>query len=65
MLHMNKTQRYQQLYQDLKTVYECRGTDLAHYIAGLAVGSEIWRGISDVERYNLSRIFTVARNAKR
>lgn len=63
MLHMNKTERYAQLYRDLKTVYDCRSTPAAHYIAGMAIGSEIWRGISDIERVNLCKIFTVARNA--
>ena len=65
MLHMNKTPRYQQLYRDLRNVYLTRGDRVSDYMAGLAIGGEIQRHISDVEFKNLVHIFTVARNAKR
>lgn len=64
MLHMNKNLRYKQLYQDINTVYVMRGSNFSHYIAGLAVGAEIQRGLSDTELSNLKKIFDAARNAK-
>lgn len=64
MLHINKTERFNHLYLNLKAVYGCRRTPAGHYIAGMAVGSEIWRGISDVERVNLCNIFEAARYAQ-
>jgi hypothetical protein len=65
MLHMNQQPRYQRIWGELKTVYVCRGTSAAHYMAGLTLGAEIIRGLSDTERHNLNRIFDEARNAKR
>ena len=65
MLHINRQARYQRIWESLKTTYVLRGTNQAHYIAGVAVGAEIARGVSDAELANLSRLFEDARNAKR
>jgi hypothetical protein len=65
MLHMNKTERYQRLREDLKTIYVCRGTSSAHYIAGLTMGMAISRGLSDPERQRLHMLLSGAANADR
>lgn len=65
MLHMNNQPRYQRIWEDLKTVYICRDTPSAHYIAGLTIGAEIAKGISDLERYHLNILFNGARYADR
>lgn len=65
MLHMNQQPRYQRLWEDLKTVYVCRGTNSAHYIAGLTMGAEIVRGLSELERHYLHILLSEAANAKR
>ena len=65
MLHMNQQPRYQRIWEELKTVYVCRSTSVAHYMAGLTLGAEIIRGLSDTEIHNLNKIFNEARNAKR
>lgn len=65
MLHINRQSRYQRLWEDLKTVHVCRGTSSAHYIAGMTIGGEIAKGISDAERYRLNMLFDEARHAKR
>lgn len=65
MLHINHQPRYQRIWEEFKTVYTCRGSSVAHYIAGLTLGAEIVRGLSDVERQNLNRLFDEARHAKR
>lgn len=65
MLHINRQPRYQRIWEDLKTVHACRGTSSAHYVAGMTIGAEIVRGLSDAERYRLNVLFDEARHAKR
>lgn len=65
MLHINHQPRYQRIWEELKTVYALRGSSAAHYIAGMTLGAEIMRNLSDVERQNLNRLFDEARHAKR
>lgn len=64
MIHMNQQPRYQRIYEDLITVYTCRGTHSAHFIAGMAIGYQIAKGINEVERENLANLFQAARYAK-
>lgn len=65
MLHMNQQPRYQRIYKDLRLVFLMRGHPGAHYLAGMTIGAEIVRGISDTERFYLNKIFDEARHAKR
>lgn len=65
MIHINKTERYQRIWEDLKTVYVVRSTNSAYYLAGLTMGAEIMRGINELERLKLNQIFMAAANAKR
>lgn len=64
MIHMNQQPRYQRIYEDLLTVYACRGTNSSHFIAGMTMGYEIARGVTEVERANLTALFEAARHAK-
>ena len=64
MLHMNKQERYKQLWRDFVTVYESRHGSAGHYIAGLSMGGQIAIGLSNDEYRNLFNLFEAARHAK-
>ena len=64
MLHMNRNQRYQQIWRDLVTVYESRHGNAGHYIAGMAIGGQIAAGLTNEELRNLLKLFDAARHAK-
>ena len=63
MLHMNKSDRYRYIWEDLKTVYICRGSDSAHYIAGMRIGHEIAVGTNQAGLDALIKLFRAARHA--
>ncbi len=64
MIHMNQQPRYQDIYTDLKSIYSLRGMSVSHYLAGLLMGNQIGRGLTEVERVNLARLTEAARHAK-
>ena len=63
-MHMNKQERYKQLWLDLVTVYGSRKGNAGHYIAGLVMGGQIAIGLSNEEYRNLFNLFEAARHAK-
>lgn len=64
MIHMNQQPRYQGIYAELQSVYRTRGTCCAHYTAGMCMGYQIAKGLSNVERDNLDKLLMGAVYAK-
>jgi hypothetical protein len=64
MLHMNKTARYQNIYDQLRMIADCSGGRPANYIAGLLMGQQIQKGLDAVELDCLRKLTNELRYVK-
>lgn len=64
MLHMNQSLQYRTLYSELYNAYLTRGTPVSHYLAGMAVGFQIARGLNGEELQRLTSLVKAICNAK-
>jgi hypothetical protein len=64
MLHMNRAERYQDIYRQLRVIADCNGSSSADYIAGMLMGQQIQKGLDAVQMHYLRKLSNEMRYVK-